>query len=656
MDVEELVNYGIPEEAIDILLKRGIKKLNPVQEEAVRKGFLDGENLVVSSPTASGKTLIGELGIVKAISMRRKAIYLVPLKALASEKYSEFKQWEDIGARIGISTGDYESPGEYLGRYNVIIATYERFDSLLRLKPSWLRRIGVVVIDELHMVGDSERGPILEMIIARLKRMGVQVIGLSATIGNSSELARWLDAELVLSNWRPVELIEGVYDPRAKTIVFNDGRVEKIIHRLSSPLLSIVLQSITSGYQVLAFIHNRRRTEKYALELLQHLNLLAHLVDQGRAREYIDRLRSESPSRSEAEKLGNLLAKGVAYHHAGLSGVARRIVEEAFRERVVRAVFATPTLAAGVNLPARRVLVSIKRYNPHVRRNVEIPVFEYKQMAGRAGRPSYDPYGEAIIYDARSKDHGFRKYVYGRIEPVSSKMASERALRIHVLALIAGGEAGNLDSLVDIFENTLFYHQYRSKKYLRNELEKIVEELWEWEMVSREDSFLAPTLLGRTITATYLDPLSAHRFLESIKPGEKPGILYLLHLITYTPDYLRSKPYINYRIVDAFEEKAWDDVYDKLIPPPPDSDVEYGFWLQAYVHARLLYDWINEASEDSISEKYEVGPGDLYSAKETAAWISAGLSRISGVRELEYYREELRKLRIWCKGGCIRAH
>jgi len=204
---------------------------------------------------------------------------------------------------------------------------------------------------------------------------------------------------------------------------------------------------------------------------------------------------------------------------------------------------------------------------------------------------------------------------------------------------------------VNIFENTLFYHQYRSKKYLRNELEKIVEELWEWEMVSREDSFLAPTLLGRTITATYLDPLSAHRFLESIKPGEKPGILYLLHLITYTPDYLRSKPYINYRIVDAFEEKAWDDVYDKLIPPPPDSDVEYGFWLQAYVHARLLYDWINEASEDSISEKYEVGPGDLYSAKETAAWISAGLSRISGVRGLEYYREELRKLSIRLEFG-----
>ncbi|WFO76381.1 DEAD/DEAH box helicase [Desulfurococcaceae archaeon MEX13E-LK6-19] len=652
MKVDRLVDYGFPVDVVEILRKRGINEFNPVQEKAIEAGLFSGKNILVSSPTASGKTLIAELALVKAFLEGKMGVYLTPLKALASEKYEEFKVWESIGAKIGISTGDYESPGEYLGRYNIVVATYERFDSLLRLKPWWLRRVGVVVIDELHMVSDGERGPVLEMIIARIKMMdNVQLIGLSATIGNSLELSRWLGAELVNIDWRPVKLVEGVYDRKAKAIFFSDGRVEKIVHRLSNNILSVVLQSITNGYQVLVFIHNRKRTENYAAELVNHMNLLEHTLDKKRLGEYVEKLKQESPSRMEAEKLGNLIMHGVAYHHAGLSMAARRIVEEAFRERLIKAVFATPTLAAGVNLPARRVIVSIKRYDPSSRRNRDIPVFEYKQMAGRAGRPKYDPYGEAIIIDAGKREEGFKKYVYGRLEPVESKLASERALRIHVLALIAGGEAPSLDALLRVMENTLFYHQFRSKRYLEAKIERIVEDLWEWGMIERRSNMLLPTEIGRIITHTYLDPLTGYEFLEKMKGQDKPGVLRLLHIIASTPDYLRSRPYITASVMDKFEEEAWEQASRELIPVPPDDEADYVYWLQAYVHARMLYDWINEASEDTISQRYGVGPGDIYSARDTAAWIASGLSRIARVAGLGEASMALEKLSIRLEYG-----
>ncbi len=629
--IEELVERGLPSQVVEILRNEGIENLNPIQREAIKKGLLDGRNIVVAAPTASGKTLIGELALLHNALKGRMGIYLVPLRALASEKYEEFKKWEKIGLRIGISTGDYESPGEHLGRYDILVATYERFDSLLRLRPRWLPRIGVVVIDELHMVGDPERGPILEMIIARLLDTNIQVVGLSATIGNPKELAEWLGAERISMEWRPVRLIEGAYDRRNHRIVFYEDhqptRIERIVHRLENPALSIALQSVSKGIQVLVFVNNRRRAEEWAYRLTEHMNLLRHLIDKKKIEELLEELK-ESPSTNERERLSQLLVNGVAYHHAGLSSVARRVVEKGFRDRVIRAVFATPTLAAGVNLPARRVLVSIKRYDPVTRRMRGIPVFEYKQMAGRAGRPQYDPYGEAVIYDASSLREA-QQYIHGRLEPVESKLSNERSLRIHTLALIATRQASTIDEILEVFSRTLFKLQYGNVGSLKYKLIEIIEQLIAWKMLEEQDKELRPTRLGYLTTITYLDPLSTHMFGEVVKEKAKPGNLWLLHSIALTPDYRRSRPYIPYRIIDSYEEDALFYADQGIIPEPPTYDeYEYMVWLQAFVQALMLNDWINEKREDEITQKYGVGPGDIYSARDTAAWISGSLSKI----------------------------
>ena len=200
---------GLPEEFVNRL---GIDKLNPVQKEAVKKGLLKKKNLVVSSPTASGKTVIAELSIIKNFRENGKTVYLVPLKALASEKYKEFKQkYHDLGLKVAISMGDYDSSGGWLDKYDVIICTNEKIDSLIRHQTSWINRISLIIADEVHLLNDPRRGPIIEFVLTQLRRLtGAQIISLSATISNADEIADWLGSELVKHDYRPVKLYKGV--------------------------------------------------------------------------------------------------------------------------------------------------------------------------------------------------------------------------------------------------------------------------------------------------------------------------------------------------------------------------------------------------------------------------------------------------------------
>ncbi len=198
----------------NILIKKGIKKLTPVQEKAVKAGLFENKNLLVCSPTSSGKTLIAELAGFNSIMTRRgKAIYIVPLKALANEKFKEFKEFYGEKAKIALSIGDMDSPEPHLANYDLIITTSEKLDSLIRHHCPWLRDVATIIIDEIHFMNDPGRGPTLEILITMLREIlsDVQIIALSATVGNPEQIAEWLDAELVQDSWRPVPLYKGVY-------------------------------------------------------------------------------------------------------------------------------------------------------------------------------------------------------------------------------------------------------------------------------------------------------------------------------------------------------------------------------------------------------------------------------------------------------------
>jgi len=210
----------IPSELYSVIEKEKIKELRPAQEKAINAGLLEWKNLLVCTPTASGKTLVAEIALMNSIIRSiGKAIYIVPLKALATEKYKEFKRKYEHLAKIIVSIGDKDSADAYLSRYDLIITTSEKLDSLIRHKAPWLKDVKVVIVDEIHLINDAERGPTLEILITLLRQLlkDVQIIGLSATIGNSKELAKWLNAKLVEDDWRPVELRKGIY---------LDGKVE----------------------------------------------------------------------------------------------------------------------------------------------------------------------------------------------------------------------------------------------------------------------------------------------------------------------------------------------------------------------------------------------------------------------------------------------
>ncbi len=197
-----------------ILEKQGIKELRPCQEKAIKDGLLEGKNLLVCTPTASGKTLIAEIAALQSILNKKgKTVYVVPLRSLANEKFKDFKRKYDKLCRIALSIGNIDSADPYLQNYDLIITTAEKFDSLIRHHAVWLEQVGVVVFDEIHLLNDVERGPVVEILITIIKQLlkNVQILALSATIGNPEELAEWLDAELVIDNWRPVKLEKGVY-------------------------------------------------------------------------------------------------------------------------------------------------------------------------------------------------------------------------------------------------------------------------------------------------------------------------------------------------------------------------------------------------------------------------------------------------------------
>ena len=207
------MNGKIPPHIQEILVQLGMTNLRPSQEKSVEAGLFEGNNLLVCTPTASGKTLVGEMGILETvIAKHKKGVYVVPLRALASEKYKSFqKRYQKI--KVALTSGDMDSDDRYLEAYDIIITTSEILDSLIRHHAPWLGQVGVVVLDEIHLLNDVSRGPTLEIVITVLRRQikDLQVIGLSATIGNAPDLARWIDARLIEDTWRPVKLEKGIY-------------------------------------------------------------------------------------------------------------------------------------------------------------------------------------------------------------------------------------------------------------------------------------------------------------------------------------------------------------------------------------------------------------------------------------------------------------
>ena len=635
MDVGEIP--GVPDWVADHLEDDGIEALYPPQAEAVERGATEGSNLVASIPTASGKTLIAVLSMVSSIERGGKALYIVPLRALASEKRSEFEQFEEYGLDVGVSTGNYESEGGWLADKDIIVATSEKVDSLVRNDAPWLGDLSCVVADEVHLVDDGERGPTLEVTLAKLRSLNpeLQTVALSATIGNAEELAAWLDAELVDSDWRPIELRKGVHYGDA--LHLEDGSQKRLSVRNSEdPPAAIVRDTLEDEGSTLVFVNSRRNAESAARRLAGTTETFLTAEERQQLEDIAQQIRDVSDT-DTSDDLAEAVASGGAFHHAGLAREHRSLVEDAFRDRLIKVVCATPTLAAGVNTPSRRVVVrDWRRYDGTVGGMQPLSVLEVHQMMGRAGRPGRDPYGEAVLVASGHDelDELFERYVWAEPEPVQSKLAAEPALRTHILATIASGFARSRDDLLGFLDGTLYAEQTSDSARLASVTDTVIEYLEANEFLERTDAGLAATNLGHTVSRLYLDPMSAAEIVDGLRNTEgKPTAFGMYHLVSRTPDmyelYLRSGDEEEYTM-ECYER---EDEYLGRVP----SEFEDAFedWLAAHKTARLLEDWADERDEDDITSDYGVGPGDIRGKVDTAQWLLGAAESLAGELDLD---------------------
>ncbi len=649
-------------------LKRNlsIEQLYPPQEDALEL-TADGSSLVLALPTAAGKSLIAYANLLKAVRKGGKGLYIVPLRALASEKSRELKEiaadW-DRPCRVGLATGDYDTPPGTLGRYDLLVATSEKVDSLLRSNPAWLDRVTCVVADEVHLLHDRKRGPALEVSLARLRtqKPDIQVLALSATVANSKELGDWLGAKHLATDWRPVTLQRGIC---TNNLLEFEGEAPRLLKRTDG-LSALVEETLVGGGQLLLFVSSRRNAEAAARNLAR---LVTPILDE-RTRAALDGYASDLEN-EQAEKTLTLslvverLRSGVAFHHAGLATPHRTALEAAYRARHLKVIVATPTLAAGVNLPAQRVVVrDIRRYDFDLGGSAPLPVLEVHQMMGRAGRPGYDELGQAVLMvkNPEQSEQVRQLYLKGRPEPLISQLGSQAALRTHLLAAIATGYCTDRRG-VERFLATTFYGHTEELWRLHDRIEKVLDFLVEKELIEREggpppagefatgtdlargddDESLVATPFGLKISQLYLDPLGGvalraalHRADADLARADKgrDGLeLGLLHAICTTPDMatLYVRPRERYDILEQLYER--EDYL--LVDPPANNEMALDDFLGQFKTAMFLKAWAQEAGEDRLVKTFGTSPGDIHYLTSTAEWLLYSTVRLAQLERPE---------------------
>jgi len=639
MNIEKL---KLPESAIDFLKSEGFAKLYPPQADSVKSGLLDGKSILVSAPTASGKTLIALLAMMSYLSESKgKVIYLSPLRALAAEKFTEFKKLEKVAlgnkVKVAISTGDFENIEKNLEKSNVLILTNEKMDSIIRHGAEWVDDIGLVISDEVHLIGDESRGPTLEMILTQLKLLETkpQIVGLSATITNSNEIADWLECKLVKNDWRPVPLSEGVCDEGQVTM--SDGKTFEVERSLMGTPIDLGVQSVREGGQSLVFAETRTRSKSLATKASDTISKILEKKEITALEKTSKKLLSENEHTEIVKTLAALVKKGVAFHHAGLNQKCRETIETEFRKGTIKLLSSTPTLAAGVNLPARRVVISnVNRYNAKVGANRPISILEYKQLCGRAGRPQYDDFGESIIVGKGNTDDLIEYYINGEPEPIESKITDDKSLRTHILSVIVTHPGIKKEEILEFFLQTLGGLQSR-KATLKFAIDISLRFLSSKFLIIKKGERYAATEFGKKTSMLYIDPLTATYFRDSIEnvSEERKHTFGFLHLITNSEEFfpkfsLRQKDYETASLM--IENNS-----SQLLEPISEYDCSRSLLA--------LQSWITESTELSLSDSLGIESGDMHRMTENANWLSYCLREISKHVERADLLEELGDLR-----------
>ncbi|MBE6503072.1 MAG: DEAD/DEAH box helicase [Methanobrevibacter sp.] len=579
-DIKKIINTAYPY----------IKEFNPAQKAVIDSGYLDDKsNYIISIPTASGKTVLGVLPALKTILNGGKAVYAAPLLSIQNEKVKEFKAFEENG----ISVGKHPSNSD------LSVMVFESFDALTRFSWNVLRDVDTLIIDEFHMIGEYSRGPTLEAAITRAKIINpsMRIIALSATLKNIEEIEGWLEGTCIEHEYRPVPLNKEVLDAE----MFNKKNKNDVI-------VKILEKSIKDKSQALAFVSTRRFTESLATYVAKKINKKINKEQRKRFKEVSEKLlevpkKKGSLPTSTCLKLAEAAEHGIAFHHAGLFNEQKEIIEDEFRNGNILMITATPSLMYGVNLPSKTVII-----RDHTRWTSNgpqpIPVFDYEQMSGRAGRPQYDDVGYSYLI-AKTMDEADNLqdfYVNGEIELTNSKLVDNKdAIYKQIIAQIASSLSKNLDELIDFFTKTLYGYQMKNnpsmalfaEDSLKYELEMALEFLLQNGIIRATPEGLKTTEFGNLIAKSNYSVETAVKIKEYISDIDEINVDEFIYALCETPDL----PLISFK-----GRKSKDPVREKLS--------ESGLFAvnigNPEATAVSLIEWINERNEYEIENKYNV--------------------------------------------------
>ncbi len=574
----------------------GNQTLFPPQKEVMEYGFLEtGFHCLLNMATGSGKTYLAEYAIKRCIEKGFKAIYLTPLKALADEKYENWKS-ELTNTNIGIFTGDIinepanKIPCSY-DKAQLYIMTPERFDACLRnwrRHWHWIPDIDLLVVDELHLLSDPQRGPRLEGAITRLQRINpfARVLGLSATMPNAEEISDWLHGVHYASNWRQIPL-------------------EKRIARFNKPqekypiLLNEAKKCIEKGGKSLIFANSRSRTQSVA-EFLSENGINA------------------------------------TYHHAGLNKEDRTKTEQAFRSGKISALVTTSTLEMGLNLPARQVIIfdscvfNGTGFSP-------LPVSNFMQRAGRAGRPGLDSKGEVILIMPKWVG-GADNYINEICEPIMSHLDKERSLAEQILVELFAGYSRTKDDLIKGFFPSTLSHQQKPDTNIASVLGKLITNNMV-DLVNKEDTngnvtvILKPTRLARLAVKQMFHPDTIRLIRDIYDKQNQPFFFDLLLMATLNDDCNPILP-VNYEDTDFLidiVEKAPSNLLDCSLADlqktiellPPTSRI-----LSAIKMSAICYALTMDKNKEDLAQAFDIYETDIEMLKKNVVRLLEGISAI----------------------------
>ncbi|MBL8554597.1 MAG: DEAD/DEAH box helicase [Phenylobacterium sp.] len=539
-DFAELAGYGLATEVLDAWRGRYSGGLNALQIAAINDhNVLGGNSLLTVAPTSAGKTFIGEVAAIKAITEGRKAVFLLPYKALVNEKFEDFSALygDQLNLRIARCSGDYQDQVRDVlrGKYDLAFFTYEKFLGMVLSAPHILNQIGLVVIDEAQFITEPGRGMTVELLLtyllsARDRGIAPQVIALSAVIGDINGFERWLGCNLLVTDQRPVPLIEGVIDRTGAWTFRREGEAPQtdqlldrfaIRQRKEKPsdqdvIVPLVRHLVEQGEKVIVFRNNRGSSSGAA-------NYLAAELGLPRAANVITEL-PEADQSVMSRSLRQALEGGVAFHHGDLNREERVAVERGFRRQDggIHVLVATSTVAAGVNTPASTVIVAETEFRG-ADGSTPYTVAQYKNMAGRAGRLGFENEGKAILIadNGAERNQLMRTYVDGRPEPLRSSF-DERNPGTWVMRLLAQVREAPRAAVTDMVANT--YGGYlanlrdpRFRERMTETLDRLLTRMVADGLVEQEGEMIRLTMLGRACGESPLMLESALRLVEVLR-------------------------------------------------------------------------------------------------------------------------------------------